>query len=326
VATIKLGKMTHVDLREVFSNEAYDFTPWLAQEENLAHLGEVIGLDLELEAQEKDVGPFKADILCKDTASDEWVLIENQIEKTDHKHLGQLLTYAAGLDAVTIIWIAQHFTEDHRAALDWLNRKTDKSIRFFGLEVELWKIGNSEVAPKFNIKSQPNDWSAEVQTAASQAINESETKQLQLRFWIEFRKFMEDSKSHIKCQKPSPQHWMNHPIGKVGFHLASIISSGKGNASGNGPEVRVELIVDGKKRYDALLQHKGEIEKQIEEELYWHNPEDKNSSRIYVRKGGDFSNPENWSDLQNWLKKELELFQSVFGPIIKNMDHSVFKK
>ena len=123
------------------------------REESIELLGETIGIELELEAQEKDVGPFRADILCKNTEDDSWVLIENQIEKTDHKHLGQLMTYAAGSQAVTIVWVASKFTEEHRAALDWLNKITDDNFRFFGLEVELWKIGDSPAAPKFNIIS-----------------------------------------------------------------------------------------------------------------------------------------------------------------------------
>ena len=121
MSKIALGRLESVEPRDVWSSESEDFTPWLAQAENLKLLGETIGLDLELEAQEKDVGPFRADILCKETSSDDWVLIENQLERTDHTHLGQLLTYAAGLKAVTVVWVARIFTEEHRAALDWLN-------------------------------------------------------------------------------------------------------------------------------------------------------------------------------------------------------------
>src|ERR1700690_2094983 len=146
------GRLSKVDLRAVWSSEAADFTPWLARTENLEVLGDTLGLDLELQSVEKPVGPFRADILCKDIGGGgTWVLIENQLARTDHTHLGQLLTYASGLQAVTIIWIAAAFTDEHRATLDWLNKITDESFRFFGLEVELWKIGESPVAPKFNI-------------------------------------------------------------------------------------------------------------------------------------------------------------------------------
>ena len=137
---IQLGKLSQISLREVWKNEAGSFTPWLAEGANLALLSEVLELELELEGQEQEVGPFRADILCKDAGTDRWVLIENQLERTDYTHLGQLLTYAAGLQAVTIVWIAERFTEEHRAALDWLNDITDERFNFFGIEVELWRI------------------------------------------------------------------------------------------------------------------------------------------------------------------------------------------
>jgi hypothetical protein len=149
-----LGRLTRVDLRNIWTSESSDFTPWLAREENLTVLGEALSIDLELEAQEKAVGPFRADILCKDIGTGAWVLVENQLERTDHSHLGQLLTYASGLEAVTIVWIAARFTEEHRSTLDWLNKITDESFRFFGLEVELWRIGDSPAAPKFKLASE----------------------------------------------------------------------------------------------------------------------------------------------------------------------------
>jgi hypothetical protein len=164
-----LGRLERVDLRTAWLSESGDFTPWLASEENISLLGDTIHLELEVEAQEKNVGPFRADILCKDTASDNWVLIENQLERTDHSHLGQLITYAAGLQAVTIVWIAERFTEEHRAALDWLNEATSEDINFFGLEVERWRIGNSPVAPKFNVVSSPNDWTRRVSQQRKEA-------------------------------------------------------------------------------------------------------------------------------------------------------------
>src|SRR5688572_3350887 len=158
--------MQPVPLREAWESESGDFTPWLAQEENIEQLSEALGLELEVEAQEKDVGPFRADILCKNTVDGTWVLIENQLERTNHGHLGQLLTYAAGLEAVTIVWISQRFTEEHRATLDWLNQITDERFNFFGVEVELFRIGTSPLAPNFKVVSKPNDWSKTVTDAA----------------------------------------------------------------------------------------------------------------------------------------------------------------
>src|SRR5262245_9217077 len=181
MTAVPLGRLERLDLRTAWKSEAGDFTPWLAQKDNIALLSETLGLELELEAQEKNVGPFRADILCKDTATSAWVLIENQLERTDHSHLGQLLTYAAGLEAVTIVWVAQTFTEEHRATLDWLNEITDDRFNFFGLEVELWRIGVSAPAPKFNIVSKPNDWTKQVSRGVSAISGElTPARQLQL--------------------------------------------------------------------------------------------------------------------------------------------------
>ena len=162
MTTADLGRLERVDLRNIWTTEAQDFTPWLAREINLAILSETLNMDLETAGEEESVGPFRADILCRDTLDDSWVLIENQLERTDHTHLGQLLTYAAGLQTVTIVWVAANFTDEHRAALDWLNEITDDRFRFFGLEVELWRIGNSLAAPKFNIVAKPNEWTRSV--------------------------------------------------------------------------------------------------------------------------------------------------------------------
>jgi hypothetical protein len=315
-----LGRLEKVDLREVWLSESSQFTPWLARPENLKLVGEAVGIELECEAQEKDVGPFRADILCKDMATDSWVLIENQLERTDHCHLGQLLTYAAGLDAVTIVWIAERFTEEHRAALDWLNERTDEKITFFGLEVELWRIGNSPVAPKFNIVSKPNDWTRSVQHAAQEEV--SEHNQLQLRFWTAFKRYMEEKGSFVRCQKPYPQHWMNHALGKAGFHLASIISTWNSETHAKGAEIRAELYLSGetaKQDFAELEKGKSEIEKQLGFPLRWHNPEGKKACRLSVREVSDFLNESLWPQQFEWLRQKLETMHRVFAPIIKTL-------
>lgn len=167
--TDKLAILQQIeDLRQVWESETQDFTPWLSQPNNLELLGKVLNLDLEFQQREADVGPFQADLLCKEVNSNRLVLIENQLEPTDHTHLGQILTYAAGLQAFTVVWIAKKFTEEHRATLDWLNSITDNSkVNFFGLEIELWKIGTSAPAPKFNVVVEPNNWRAQVSEGAS---------------------------------------------------------------------------------------------------------------------------------------------------------------
>ncbi len=226
-----LGKLTRVDLRDIWTGEADDFTPWLAREENLGILGETLGIDLELEAQEKAVGPFRADVLCKDIGNGTWVLIENQLERTDHTHLGQLLTYASGLEAVTIVWIAARFTDEHRSTLDWLNRITDDSFRFFALEIELWRIGESLAAPKFNVVSKPNDWSRSVAQAARSIEDSelSETKVLQLAYWDALNSILNKAEGPVSGnRKPQPRALMDFSIGRGSyFSLVAAMSRSK---------------------------------------------------------------------------------------------------
>jgi len=321
----QLSRLEQIDLRTVWTSESDEFTPWLALEENLRLLGDTIGIELELEAQEKNVGPFRADILCKDTGTDHWVLIENQLEKTDHIHLGQLLTYAAGLKAVTIVWVAKRFTEEHRAALDWLNEITDSRFNFFGLEVELWRIGESPVAPKFNIVSKPNDWSKTVAAGASQVKSQAltETKLLQRDFWSAFHEYVRERNSIIKTTKPLPQHWMNIAIGRSGVRLCAIASFWDSVAGTyDSHELRAELVLDdqnSKTFYEQLINEKAVIEKSLGETLTWYNPEDKRMCRIYLRKSTNLEEKEKWSEQHKWMLEKLESLYRIFGERVKKL-------
>ena len=314
--TPNLGRLEKMDLRNVWLSESSHFTPWLAKLENLSILSDAIGLDLELEAQERNVGPFRADILCKDVESEQWVLIENQLERTDHTHLGQLLTYAAGLQAVTIVWIAARFTEEHRATLDWLNEITDGRFRFFGLEVELWRIGESAPAPKFNIISKPNDWSRDVGQAARRIETEAltDTRQKQLAFWTMFREHLDRSGSDVQGQKPSPQHWMNFKIGRSGFVLAATINSTEKRAG-------VELYLNGpnaKSDFRQLEAEKDAIHQQIGFDLVWMEKPDRKGSRIVsFQEGLDPMNEGEWPRITAWLMERLEILNRAFRPRVR---------
>jgi hypothetical protein len=312
-----LGQLVKVELREAWASEAGDFTPWLAQEKNLRLLGDTIELELELEAQEKDVGPFRADILCKDTASGQRVLIENQLERTDHTHLGQLMTYAAGLEAVTIVWIAHSFTDEHRAALDWLNERTDEKVNLFGLEVELWRIGDSPPAPKFNVVCKPNDWSRTIKGPTQGAV--SALKLLQQQYWAAFRKHMEEKGSGVRCQAPLAQNWTNHALGRTGIYLVSVVSTWDKDGQ---PEIRTEVVFNGpnaKQEFTAVEAQRGVIEKALSFELTWYNPTDVKQSKAYARAAFDFREQQQWPDQFEWLRSHLEAMNRVFRPIVKNL-------
>ncbi len=313
-----LGTLRRVDVRDAWQSEATDFTPWLALEPNLKLLGDTIGLELELEATERNVGPFRADILCKEVGSDRWILVENQLEQTDHTHMGQLITYAAGLDAVTIVWIARQFREEHRAALDWLNGVTGTDIHFFGLEVELWQIGDSALAPKFNVVCQPNDWQ-KVATASAKSEN-SELQGLRFQFWNGFNAHLEANSQVLGPRKAHTRNWMEFTLGRSGFCLAAIASVG--NARGQALaryELRAEFDVDGKGKdyYPQLEAQRERIEAELGEQLIWNT--DGKIIRIQFRRDADLEDEAQWPDYFAWLQEHLEGLQRVFRPRIAQL-------
>ncbi len=322
----KLGRLQHVDLNEAWANEATDFTPWLAQDENITLLGDTIGIELEVQATEKEVGRFRADILCKETASSTWVLVENQLGKTDHGHLGQLLTYAAGLDAVIIIWIAAKFRDEHRAALDWFNEITGESTSFFGLEIELWRIGDSPFAPKFNVVCKPNDWAQRVKGETTSG-DLSEVQQTQFDFWTEFKEYMDEG-SFIRCSKPAPQNWMEMAVGRTGFGLSAIANTWDSQDGKNPGVLRAEFVVHHKPHakviFAQLETEKEAIEKEFGEPLDWYNPSNARVCRALVRNPVDIKIRENWPEYFDWLRTKLETLHEVFQPRVKNIDLGQF--
>jgi len=278
MAMKKLGKLEKVQLRDFWEKEAPDFTPWLAGQIHI--LGEALDMDLEVTGQEESVGPFSADIICIDTSADEEekVLIENQLEKTDHKHLGQLITYASGLKAISIIWVAEKFTEEHRAALDWLNAITGNDFRFFGVEIELWRIANSDPAPQFKIISKPNEVARE----------SNEKQKFRLRYWTDFNTFMDANGSPLRFPQPGPRSTTGVRTGKAGIFLRAVVST---------KEIRAELRLKGKKaaiQFSILEGQKTEIEAKLGEPLIWHAPDQTHKRSIYLRNPVDYTDESTW--------------------------------
>lgn len=316
-----LGRLERVDLRNIWVSEATSFTPWLARPENMAVLGEALNIELELEAQERAVGPFRADLLCKDIGTDRWVLIENQLERTDHTHLGQLLTYASGLEAVTIVWIAARFTEEHRSTLDWLNKITDESFRFFGLEVELWRIGTSPAAPKFNIISKPNEWSHSVAQAA-RAIDDaelSETRITQREYWAALNPALDAVGGSVSGKrKPQAMSWMSYSgIGRAGFAVNAAMNIAK-------RRIRAELYIscDGAKTFFSVLKsQKNEIERELGYSLEWEElPEGRDCRIASSLNDVDPKDKTDWPRQHEWLAKRLNEMHRAFAPRVKALE------
>lgn len=307
---ITLGRLTKVELRDIWKSESQDFTPWLAQPENITALAESLSMELEIEAREREVGPFRADLLCKDLIDDSWVLIENQLERTDHSHLGQLLTYAAGLQTVTIVWIASRFTEEHRAALDWLNEITDERFKFFGVEVELWRIGDSVAAPKFNIVSKPNEWTRSITQASRRIESETltETKKLQLDFWTALATSLAGHPI-LRSRKPRPQHWTTYSIGRAGIHLAAILDSQRSRLG-------VELYLgdeNAKSYFNQLILHQVEIEAVLGHKPDWRELPARRACRIVTYHSvADPFDEANWPEMIAWISRTLEAYHRAF--------------
>jgi hypothetical protein len=237
-------------------------------------------------------------------------LIENQLERTDHNHLGKLLTYAAGMEAKAVIWIAARFTDEHRAAIDWLNRITTDGVRFFGVEVEVWKI-DASLAVKFNVVSRPNDW-AESAKAGRQAI-ESEIRAMQLAYWEAFepviRGLAEPISSSIR--KIRPRHYIQFPIGRTKFSLAAAMKR-------RTKQVDAELYIRGKnaKTFFALLQdQKDAIEQELGFALAWEELPEGQDARIAVYL--DNADPEDkadWPRQHDWLARRVNDLRRVLAP------------
>lgn len=312
----KLGRLQKVDLRTYWTHEAHNFTPWLALEENIALLTEAIGIDgLEVERTEQPVGVFCADIVCRDRQN-RWVVIENQLEPTNHVHLGQILTYAAGLDAVTIIWVVQSFRPEHRAAIDWLNTKIP-DVNFFGVEVELWRIGSSDLAPKFNVVCMPNNWVKQSAAAAERMIATGAAR-LQLEYWTEFANYVSTHSKILRPTKPPPRNWMPFAIGTTGVQLsADMVSIGQ-------PRISVTLTVS-KEYFGLLIADKDEIEREVGYSLEWQERPDIESSYLVLSQNSDPREKEEWTTQHEWLCKGLEAFHRAFSTRLKSMRSSMEK-
>jgi len=305
-----LGKLSKVDLRKAWKHEALDFTKWLSEEENLSLLSDEIGIDIKLIQTEASVGKFNVDILAEEENTGRKIIIENQLEMTNHDHLGKVITYASGYDAEIIIWIVKDVREEHKQAIDWLNEHTNEKINFFAIKMELWQIGNSPYAPKFYIISKPNEWAKALkQSANSQQL--TETKMVQLDFWNKFKEYAQNSK--LKLRKTYPQHWYDISIGNSESHIALTINTQEN-------EMAVQLYISNSKDlYLSLEENKTNIEKELGFSLDWMELPRKKASRIKLVREANLEKTESWKEYFEWLKINAEKFQNVFGKYIKKI-------
>ena len=269
----------------------------------------VLGIDLIFQNREVEVGTYKADIVCKDGYSDDNILIENQLEKTDHKHLGQISTYAAGIKAKTVIWIAEKFTDEHRAAIDWQNSITVDGYNYFGIEVEILKIGNSPLAPNFKIVCKPNNWSKKY----SNVSNKSDTKLFYFDYWTKLKEKCDNENSVLKVQSPRYSHWCTIAVGKSGYSLCGTFSSQQKKLSAS------LYINNDKDGFLELERQKTDIENEIGCKLSWELLPDKQASRIALYKNDIDVNDDNLEKALSWQKTSLEKLHSAFSKRLKKL-------
>lgn len=307
---MKLIKQKQINPRRMWPNEALNFTPWLA--ENIAELGEKIGMELEVVGQEVSVGPYSADVLAKDIDNDTYVVIENQLEKTNHDHLGKSITYASALNAKTIVWIATDFTEEHKKALDWLNDNTNEDLAFWGIQLELWQISEDTASMRLNIVSRP---STNVKTIKSKTNNESESRNLQLEFWTKFRDKLQSTKKIPTLQTPQPRYWFDVRIGRSNILLSNICSTQK-NIVGVRLYIR-SSVVDV--YYPTLVAKKDEINHALGCEPVWDANPDARDKTIAINYQTDLTDPERMEEALDWLVKQTIIFYEVFSKEVKEI-------
>lgn len=300
-----LGKLQRIDLRTVWTHEAYDFTNWLAEESNLNLLGEEIGIDIKLIKTEADVGRYNVDILAEEENTGRKIIIENQLEMTDHDHLGKIITYASGYDANIIIWIVKDVRDEHKQAIDWLNEHTDEKINFFAVKMELWKINDSPCAPKFQIISKPNDW-AKAMKSSNMDSALTDTKMMQLDFWSKFKEYVAEKGTKLKLRKAFPQHWYDISFGISGVHIELTMNTQNNSI---GCEV---FITDSKELYHKFYENKDRIEAELGEQLEWMELPTKKASRIKLSYKVNVSEENQWERCFVWFKEKAEKFQQVF--------------
>ena len=288
-----LGTLKEItDLRSIWPHEALNFTPWVA--ENVDLLADAVGLDITVDETESSVGDFNVDIYASETGTDRKIIIENQLEDTDHDHLGKLITYASGKGADVVIWVVKHAREEHKAAVEWLNNHTDDKIGFFLCEIKLFQIGDSQIAPSFTVVERPNDWTKEIRKTASA----NPTQQQRLEYWQAFNDYAFSDANFSRIfnkRKPTTDHWMDFSIGSSACHIAvSQIQKRKA--------VDVELYInDDKELFKSLFAHKDEIEKNMEMELEWKELPERKASRILIEKTVDLDDRATWPEQFDYI-------------------------
>jgi len=291
------------DLRSVWPHEEKDFSKWLAKEENLEQLSDTIGIEINLEELESSVGSFSADLYATEKGTDRKIIIENQLEATNHDHLGKIITYASGKGAEVIIWIVKNAREEHRQAMEWLNQNIGINIGFFLIEIELWQIDDSAYAPKFNVVEQPNDWAKQMKNIDGL----SKTRQLQLNFWQQLSESIKSNNKYNKefsARKARPEHWYDLATGRPSFISLTVNTQKKLLSAGI-------YIRDDKEKFAMFQEHSKEICKLVGSKVEWIEKESNKDTRIITEISCDISDESQWQKAIDWLLDKALIFKNI---------------
>ena len=303
----KIGKLESVDVRELWQHEQYDFSAWLAKPENIEYLNDILGLTLVDVKKEMFVGSYRCDLVAKDETTGINVIIENQLEASNHDHLGKIITYASGLDAPVIVWIVKEAREEHRSAVEWLNNNTVEGIGFFLIELHAYKIDDSLPAPKFEIVEKPNDFIKANKKPTSKGDNATEANRL--AFWTQFNSVIASKGKPFNTRKPTTDPWYDVAIGTSKAHITISLVNREN-------KVVVELyIVDSKALFDQLYLFKDKIEEELEMSFSWNRMDNNKTSRIrHDIPGLNFDHQENYP----------QLMKEIIEKVVQRLD--IFKK
>ena len=307
---MSIGKLKEVDIRELWKHEQYDFSEWWSKKENIENLNEILGLTLVDISKETYVGTYRCDLFAKDETTGIKVIIENQLEISNHDHLGKIITYASGLDAKVVVWIVKEAREEHRSAIEWLNNNTNSNVNFFLIEIHAYKIGNSDPAPMFQVVEQPNDFiKNNKSTNRDESMNKSQSQRIE--FWNQFNNVVIERGKPFNIRKATTDHWYNIAIGTSDAHI-DITLVNKDSLIG------VELyITDNKELFDKLYSRKDEIEEELGFQLDWRRLDNSKASRIvYHIKGLNFDDHSNYDELMNKTIDLAVLMRNTFKKYI----------
>ena len=309
--TTEFGRLTEINVRDLWPHEQYDFSNWLAKSENIELLNDILGLTLVDIDKEVYVGAYRCDLVAKDETTGLRIIIENQLETSDHNHLGQIITYASGLDAKVVVWIVKEAREEHRSAIEWLNNNTSKELNFFLIELHAYKIGNSLPAPKFEVVEGPNDFIKNAKNSNNTATT-NKTQSERLIFWTQFNELLTAKGKPFNIRKATTDHWYDVALGTSEAHIGI-------NLVNKEACVVVEVYISNNKLlFDQLYAQKEQIEQALGFNLDWRRLTDtKKASRIlYSIPGLNFDNHSNYQQLMNEIIDKIVQMKKVFSKYI----------